>query len=610
MNGCVVYLERDSTGVLIRRCRVVGPNVDRWWSAPLDEARVDDSASAAALMAAGAARWAAEQSRLVSGGIAAVCVDNTDALCSWLTAPSADAPVIQAAMEMAEARSSHEGDGTESSGALVAGLASRADATREVEALADEPVSASGGGAFALGTWRQRGAGTGTGLAARGSGRGGRYVVVSVNDSAVRVFLDELDREGVEVGAVTTLWHSMATAWDDERAEPGREVSGGANGAAGAMGAGTGVTAVVLMELSGRVSWCWSEGGKLLTAGTMRVRAIETASAREDREQEEEDRGTAAEGVELAREPRRVAEETGYEVTSAEVGRLVLDWLAFGAQIGRGPRRVVCVGPDGGGGLRMLGAGLARAWEGASVEVVVDADAVGTTLGRLSGSAIDAAELSGSARRGLRGLALRPTRAHRSLYRWGSAGVALCAAAVGVMGWRFRAAAAEMRGEIEALRQEQIEVFQGVSAQVPGIENSPWPVKDLETALLTEQRRTSGLSREMPVFETLLGILRAMEDVVSLEETEAAQVGVHKVQINSFTNVVVEVLAPESHTDVHLTINQRLVELCPDVNWSYTRPGDGSARGVTRPRPGDPRRVIKWDGTWRTPDRRPAGGSS
>ena len=49
--------------------------------------------------------------------------------------------------------------------------------------------------------------------------------MVSVEDAAVRVLIDELDRLGITVSATCTLWEALARVWD-----PGSPGAGGAEG--------------------------------------------------------------------------------------------------------------------------------------------------------------------------------------------------------------------------------------------------------------------------------------------------------------------------------------------------------------------------------------------
>ena len=585
--GVVCYIERSHGGCVLTRVRLMAIGLSRSWTAP--ESPEDGGDAPAAGSAEGgtaltgvraAARWVAET--LQSVGIkrlASVCVDADGSICAWLSAPSADPPVIRATI----AQSEHDTDGHSGLGAgrLIAlaapgaasGYGSGSDTS--VQALASPEVATATNGT-SNGARRLLGRGS-KNVDAAGALRRNRYAVLAIPDAPVRVFLDELDSRGIEVQAVTSLWHAMARAWTDpeeQEAEAGQIVSSSSP-----------TSAVVIIE-PGRGSG-GPRGGELLAGGTMRLKclprrveappvtttdALATADAR--RVQREE----------LPPED----EEMQIEFTQADAGRLAVDWLAWSAQLGHCPRRIVVVASPGatdehGSGPASLGRHLSRAWPNATIDAAVFDQPTQATLGRLAGvrhgpqkgddPPIPEAAAPEQSRAALVGLSSRRGRADRGMYRWAALGVAGAAVVVGVLGWRLRASAGDF-AEREATTKKNIaDLLTGIEPILPGV--SGFRPNDQLATLEKKRTDLKELAKNVPpphpVLEETVRVLKAFEGKTGIDITEF-QVG--------FVNGNVTIEIPESATaaDVGPQLLQKLQGLPGQLVWdgqssSFSSPG-------------------------------------
>jgi hypothetical protein len=409
LSGRVCYLSSTDHGDRLATVRLVGARSDESW-------RAGGSSDPIALMAdvAFAADWIRERISQGEGRqmeLPLLCVDVEGANCSWLTAPSTDSAVVAAALAHAT-----EGEGHRSGGAW----ASPTLAEASVEALAAEPGAA-----------RRRGAGSGE-LALRGVNRNGhagpqRLAVLAIPDVSARLVIDALDDRGVIIDHVVSLWHALAAAWD-----PAARASGSPHGTE-VVASSAPVTAIVLVDPAGRLVWAWSRGGELLSAGTIRL---------------PHDRHETGTGM--------------VRIGRTEVGRLTTDWLAWSVQLGAAPARVVCIAPatgveDDPDDLTPAGIGsaLGRAWPGATVDLAVQDDPIGATLGRL----VDGSEPAADPRWELMLLTHRPGRAHRSLYRWAAACILAAAIGTGGIGWKAYSAASDANADAADARAKMTEVI-------------------------------------------------------------------------------------------------------------------------------------------------------
>jgi|GEM_PF-637779 len=459
--GIVCYVTRSGSGSMIRGLRLVAAGLAREWTAP-EAQSVSSVDSDGPSPAVGAARAGAEfiAQTLAQVGmkrLSAVCLDADGAVCAWLSAPSPEASIVRATIEQSSLEADASGAGV--GAARLLSLSTAAPGTGSisdvsVQALATPSRGIEGGRAAG-------GAGTGGGVRGfasrlrpgksveRAPASKERYAVLAVPDAPVRVLIDELDARGIEIGAVVTLWHAMASGWDPGAGE----------------GESAPPTAVVLVEPEGRLVWSWSRGGELLAGGTMRLSTF-SARAEPGKALAPVDGGAAGGGA-----PAHAGVSVDFSV--ADAGRLAMDWLAWSAQLGQCPRRVVCLASPNtgssasGDGPAVLGRLLARVWPGTTIDAVVHADAVGATLGRLAGlgprpshpstaetNARDALPPGQRPRSALTDLSTRPGRADRAQYRWAAGAMVALALLVGATAWQiYRSVDAVRERAADAIKQ-------------------------------------------------------------------------------------------------------------------------------------------------------------
>lgn len=481
MTRAVCHLERADRGCRIISARFVTSEIDeRWTSSRL----ADATAEASLLDAAEAARWVRDRVASLPGRrLDAVCVDADGSVCTWLTAPSSEHSVVVAAFS--QGQDTLVGGGAEVNGQAGA-LSLEATA---VQAIADVP----GGGAS---RWSRRGATVTTGR---------RLAVLALPDAAVRVFLDELDAHGMSPQRVESLWHAMARAWD-------AVATGEAPGpkADRVVAENQRTTAVVLIDPRGMLCWCWSRGGRLLTGGTIRIGHVE-------------------------------GDEGGVCVESSDVGRLTTDWLAWSAQLGAAPDRVVCVTPglNGSSGLDDggLGRALSSVWPGAGVDMVVHDDPVGATLRRLA--RMDGSSIPETGATTLLPLTRRPARAHRAMHVWAAVAIVAVSCVLAALGIRADRAAGELAAAAVTLGQETRKEVEPIDAQIAA---SPLMVRELRSLVEQMEQRVArpdsgAVSR--PIMQELLTVAMILSGF-----TEAG-VEVEMMDINLVAGRV-DVLVPQT----------------------------------------------------------------
>jgi hypothetical protein len=530
VNELWCYLVRGSGGAALRGLRVVESRAVREWWAPVRAGGVDE-AEAAVEAVASAARWLAERvAERPAGTPVRLCLDAEGSRCAWLSAPSGEARVVEAAVRTAAIGSMDEG-------AAGPGVWD----PRYGQVGLDLSVQSLSATALADGP---RGAGK-----PRAVDRRERLAVLAVPDLAARLLMDDLDRLGVEVESVTSLWHASASAWDPG-AEPQAESGAGAGDERSVVVADSQpVTAQVLVDPSGRLVWGWSRGGKLVAAGTQRLRrSVADFGAAEPE---------PAEGVENAR--RLPAGETGaeagggggsaavVEVSRVDVGRVVTDWLAWSLQLGCAPARIVCLAPSStvcselsgdlpvSSGAQAVARTLAERWPGAATLGQVDEDPVATTLRRLGEGPLRragsgdrggaAAEAGADPRVVLMGLTSRPRRMTRRMYRWLAGAMAAGGVALGVLAWKIERGAAEIDAAAEALRAERQAELVKVKDAVPNVERDLDPARLIRARVVERRTARQAITPEAPVFTLLDRLLAGLESVEGVRLKERLRLG-------------------------------------------------------------------------------------
>ena len=236
MSSIACYIDDNAQVV-----RLLKPEGDSRWT-PAKEIG-DDDAFAHRNHLAEAAEWLTDaigsRKRLDL-----VCLGVSDALCRWMTAPSAEPNVVIAA-----ARGKGEEWGHGASVGTIEPLTAPHRKVRKQSAASHAPAS--------------------------------HFPVISIHDAAIRVLLDELDTRGVRVGSVMTVWHAMCRAWDEslptERAlEDLAKASDNGNTETTATSP---ITAILITPDDNSIVWAWSRGRRLVTGGRAVVAAADLDNA-------------------------------------------------------------------------------------------------------------------------------------------------------------------------------------------------------------------------------------------------------------------------------------------------------------------------------------------
>ncbi|MEO1511528.1 MAG: hypothetical protein AAFU70_05600, partial [Planctomycetota bacterium] len=300
------------------------------------------------------------------------------AVCNWLDVPSGDAAVVRAAAR--QAPPGMWGDWP-SMGGSETGLDWRAASVQTATPVAAAPRQG----------LQLRKAEPAAQKAAP------RAAALALSDLPVRLLLDELDRAGVVVERVASLWHTMAAAWD-----PGASIAASDEDSDPLTARNDADAAVVLVNADGRLAWSWSSSGTLLAGGTTRL-----------------------DPAALAGDPTASAQAAG---------RLSADWLAWTTQLARAPGQIVCLADDDiGDGIAVLGRAIGSAWPGGAIDLFRVPDPVGSTLVRLRETTAGGKPTRPLGQNAsLSELIARPGRSHKAMYRWGAAallaGAGLCVA--------------------------------------------------------------------------------------------------------------------------------------------------------------------------------------
>lgn len=305
-----------------------------------------------------------------------------------------------------------------------------------------------------------------------------RAAVLAAPDAPARLLMDRLDALGVRVGRVVTLWHALAEAWD-----PSARAS--ATDGANIVATDHPPAAVVAIDHEGaRMIWAWAQGGELLACGSLRLRRT-----------------------------RGDARQTMAEVHEHDIARLAGDWLGWSAQTGVCPSRVVVVGRASERGLSAgeIGTGLTRVWPGALTDLVGCEDAVAETIRRT----LDARHINT-----FKPLTDRPTRAHRSAFRWTALTLAITALCVGVLATLLFGRAGRTRALAADQRVARTEILTAVD---PSLIMDPFPLGAIDSQIAQIERRTGAVREENPrpilqELETLSMVLGAPG--VTLNEIE------------------------------------------------------------------------------------------
>lgn len=569
MSVRVALLERTARGGLLHSLRLVGATADESWKPAGLRADADQSPEHYTQGAA----WIKErlQGARTRDSLELLVLDPTGGVCSWMNATTNDLAKLAT-----QARSSGSPDDLEGASQSVSPVEFYASSALDssVQPLGFEQATA------VADTKPARRALPGKKSDQPAEAR--RLAVLALTDVPARVMLDALDHEGVRTAGVASFWHALAMAWSPGAGAGAKRV---AADPLTQTPTATDTAAVILVEETGRLSWCWCERDRLLCAGVMRCPVVRNA-----------DQSAEAESL--------------VALGKDDIARLASEWLSWSVQTQASPTRIVCVLPknlavpsplaDAPANTTSLSAGLsagefgealAATWRGALLDMVVHQDPLGATLRRLV-SFLESTPASPApdSRTALLDLAARPGRQHRTMYLWTAGALVALALAAGVVGWRFRAQADEarqtVRGWGDAWRPTVEQLFPAALAPRPGLTS----LMELEDEVKRRQEAVTGpekVARARPIlpeFEAISLVVGAPGiklQEISLDSTDRPQ--------------RVVVIAPTTAEAEAVLEGLKRVGGSTLADWNFTVQPEGT---------GDERRVTltaKWPARERSP---------
>ncbi len=345
-----------------------------------------------------------------------------------------------------------------------------------------------------------------------GSGEEQRVALIASPDSVARLILDELDQRGIAVERVASLWQILAQAWDPAApaapAAPGADLTHRRLREDRVVATDQPSIAVVMIEPAGRLTWVWSRSGRPIAGGSMRLRTT----------------------------------DAGCSVASWDIARLGTDWLAWSAQTGEAPGRVLIVTPDlvtasdldshradttdatntvdasiddDESSIALtparLGQHLAAVWQNATIDMTIEPDPLGETLARAS----RIAESGGGDNAALTSLTHRPGRAHRSAHRWTALALLAISGTLGAFAYSQFQQASVLATRIEPIRERQREILlqsashQDLASEPIGL--VPAQLRDELEKKNANRKTVRDADKPKPVLEELLNVALQFE---------------------------------------------------------------------------------------------------
>lgn len=529
MSSRVCYIEREDRGAVLRRLRVLGTKTDDSWEAP----RVGRTNGQRAACTA-AAVWVSDRLNGKPGGrlLDRVCIDVDGSVCSWITANSTDTRLVRAIVEQSGADDSDD---------------PFADAGHStVGRFPDLPGEM---GYQAIGPRREK------------TDAPVRTPVVAVPDVAARAVIDALDESGVQIGSCISLWQAMMKAWWNRPTSSHDRI----------VAESSPVLAVVLFVPGERVIWSWGRSDTPMAAGAFRTRL-----------------GLRVTRPMLTDDGEGPVDEVNPGCAEAAGGRLAAEWLAWAAQIGHAPTRVIWIGPlgetvDGG----EIGAALRRAAPGASIDVIDDPDPVGLTLRKLAERIDSGEEHKAGPESCLVGLTNRPGRVHRAMYSWLAILFLAASGTMATLAWTFwgeRGASLQRLAQVRANTRSLLEVG------APDLVNDQLALRNLRARVEQARSRTIDPGR-IPAAKPVLRELETLAFVLGNPDFELQEIDIGALSV-SFRVRVDDTLAFEQ-------LQSSLFGIAgSSVAWTPLNPRQtGNRIDVTA------------SGTWLRDDR-PGGGDS
>lgn len=514
MSHPAVLLSADLSSVML-----VTDSSSEQWSAP----SLPESPDAHVLREriSEASRWVAQQPS-VRRRINAAVLDISDATCRWVQSPSAAAPVVAATL-----RSQTE----EWSARLPLGglepiidelpttrsfefIRSRLESRAAKERFIDKPIDA-------------------TNTSATESGA--RMAVLIMPDALVRLWLDRMDRSGIAVDSVLSLWHALALAWGDSEE--------------------TGTRAILLVDGEGRIAWAWATGTRLIVGGSLQLERPDTGEATP---------------------PHRHRAESAAQ-------RISLDWVTWSAQLGVAPDDLLVIAAAGDPLAEDLLAALSQRWDGLPARQTRSDHPLRETVARAGAAIRSTPRSERGPRRCLSRLSSRPTRATRRRYLAMSFSLVLIAASIVALGYRLSEEGQERRSQAAEVRSETLEL---VSEAVPGF-NQNQSIQIQLRERISQLESTPAFNdppSPRPIYESMLSFLDFIE-----AEYPKAEIRRIKFSQGGTTPNEVEINMPSLSDRTALIA--RLSSLDSPVAWEL--------RGNRRPNPSSVTTVLDLIGNWK-----------
>lgn len=485
-----------------------------------------------------ACRWLASQPA-TRKRFAAMVLDIDESFCRWVKGASAAAPVLTAALRQ---QNQEWGDsGYVSFVEPVADIKAGAKASLPFASFFNRKTANTDPEA-ALEAAEQAEANAAAGEAATVPAHGS--VAIALPDSLVRLVLDGLDKQGVKIAAVTSLWHAMASLTDHTHQVDAAEA---------------GPEAVLAVEPGRRVVWAWGHRGKLLAGGAVPLDAQAGA--------EHSDQITAS---------QRTAR------------RLLLDWLSWAAQLGSVPARARLIGPADHPLVAALVGSLRANAPGAEFVVDNQPDGVQAVAQRMCVQ--PRPPRASDARQALTRLSSRPNRATRQRYFTAAAALLLIATAIAGLGYRFGQQGRAWSGMVTQVNAESLKTASSMvpAAAAPGSLMTPAGAEaELNTQLAELMARTQPPQLREPndvagAMQLALGIIERFEGEVTIERMRFSD---PSDTVGTRTNTIT-LKVPDLRTG--LSIFEAFQNEDPDIHWE---------RSNTRQSNTDNRLQI--EGSWR-----------
>ncbi|MGD1916644.1 MAG: hypothetical protein ACFCBV_10725 [Phycisphaerales bacterium] len=373
------------------------------------------------------------------------------------------------------------------------------------------------------------------------SAEGLRVGVLVVPDAIVRLFIDGLNQRGIEFGGVTSLWHVVGWA-----AGPGESYTDSARVVADSPTVSCGV----LVQPEGRLIWAWCRDGAVLAAGSLRL------SLHDD----------------------------GPIVSESDVARLINDWVAWSAQVGASPGRVLlsacplagspAFGDEEAMSIPALANRLADLWPEAVLDIEAPEDPVLDVLRLAQESQRDSLD-PGYA---MIGLATRPGRSMRRVYQLGALALVAGGLALAAVGLRWQGQVESVRADAEAIREAYVANMAEIEARLglPSGRITGDPIPEFAIVREVDQAtRASQVTRDPP-----RPVIQELESLSFLFGELGDRVELDAVTVTSITGTgALDVKMTTDDAAIVGEINALLRDLGMNdgaVNWSATSRAQGS----------------------------------